>query len=174
MNAHPLKASGTGSRRGRRDQGDCYSHYNVNFTYPGDVHITMTSTQFINGPWDVAMKYFGTKGNAEMHYDAPVRITGEQKWDFPGLGGPAVTDNTSAAAGAFKGALDDADAQKERAFIESITTGRYLNEAAQGADSALSAILGRTSAYLGREMTWNEMLRSNESWDANLDIRKLG
>jgi hypothetical protein len=42
-----------------------------------------------------------------------------------------------------------------------------------GAESALSAMLGRTAAYTGREAVWNELLRSNEHWDAGLDIAKL-
>jgi hypothetical protein len=75
--------------------------------------------------------------------------------------------------GAFKGALDDADPNKQRAFISSITSGRLLAEAQQGADSALSAMLGRNAAYAGRELTWDELLRSEEVWDAKLDVARL-
>ena len=45
--------------------------------------------------------------------------------------------------GAFRGALDDADPNKQKAFIESITSGNLLNEAQQGAESALASMLGR-------------------------------
>lgn len=173
LGSHPLKAQGTGGRKGRLDQGDCYSHFNVNYSYPDDVHITVTSTQFIQGSWDVAMRYYGTEGGAEMKYDAPVRITGKNAWDAPGVGLPTQNQGAAAAAGAFKGAIEDADAEKERDFIGSITSGKFKNEAAQGAESALSAILGRTAAYTGRMVTWDEMMASNEKWDAKLNVAKL-
>ncbi len=174
LGAHPLTASGVCGRKGRRDSGDCSSHFNVNYTYPGDVHITLTSTQFIEGSWDVAMQMFGTQGNFEAHYDAPVKITGEKPWEFPGLGVPGQIANTAAAAaGSFKGALDDADAMKEQHFIESIVSGNFINEAAQGAESTLSAMLGRFAAYSGRTWSWDELLAVNEKWDSGLDVAHL-
>jgi predicted dehydrogenase len=173
VGAHPVSAQGTGGRAGRTDQGDCWGHYNVNYTYPNNVHITLTSTQFGEGGWDVAMRYFGTVGAAEMHYDAPVRITGPQKWEFPlGPAGPA-TETAAAVVGAFKGALDDADAMKQKRFIGSILSGALINEAEQGAESTLSAILGRQAAYTGRPWTWPELLKLEERWDARLDIARL-
>ncbi len=168
LGAHPLSAQGTCGRKGRRDTGDCSSHFNVNYTYPGDVHVTLTSTQFIEGSWDVAMRYFGTEGCAEMKYDSPVRITGRNAWNAPGVGVPVTNQGQAAAAGAFKGAIEDADAEKERRFIESIVNGKPLNEVAQGAESALSAILGRTAAYTGRAITWDDLMKSDEKWDARL------
>jgi myo-inositol 2-dehydrogenase / D-chiro-inositol 1-dehydrogenase len=174
LNAHPLKAIGTGGRFGRTDQGDCWSHFSCTYTYPQDTHITMNSTQFIQGIWDVGMRYFGTRGNAEAHYDSPVRITGEEPWEFPGLG-PAGqnTDSKAAVTGVFHGALDDADPNKQNSFIESIRSGKYLNQAKTGVESALSGILGRTAAYTGREVTWEELLRSQEVWEPGVDITRL-
>jgi predicted dehydrogenase len=174
LQGRPVSAQGTGGRAGRTDKGDVWSHFNVNYTYPNDVHVTLASTQFIEGAWDVAMRYFGTTGNAEMRYDAPVRITGANKWDFPGLGAPGqVTDTAAAVTGAFKGALDDADASKQKHFIESIVSGSFLSQASQGAESTLSAILGRQAAYSGRPWTWDELLKLEEVWDAKLDVAKL-
>jgi predicted dehydrogenase len=173
LQAVPVSAQGTGGRAGRKDSGDCYSHYNVTYTYPNDVHITLTSTQFIQGEWDVAMRYFGTTSNAEMHYDAPVRITGQNKWEFPIGPAGGVTTSSATLAGAFRGALDDADRMKQRQYVQSITSGKHINEARQGAESTLSAMLGRQAAYSGRPMTWDELLRSEEVWDAQLDVRKL-
>jgi predicted dehydrogenase len=174
LGAPPVQANGTGGRAGRTDAGDAWSHFNVNYKYPNGVDITVTSTQFIEGAWNVAMHYFGNSGNAEMHYDAPVRITGRNKWDFPGLGAPATsTDAAAAVTGAFKGALDDADAMKEKHFIETIVSGNHINESEQGATSTLSAMLGRQSAYTGRAWTWNELMQVTEVWDAHLDVARL-
>ena len=74
---------------------------------------------------------------------------------------------------AFKSALDDADPNKQKAFIESIKSGNFINEANAGADSALTCIMGRTAAYTGREVTWEQMIRSNDRFDPKLDMTKF-
>ena len=173
LKAHPAKVVGSGGRAGRTDQGDAFSHFNCVFTYPGDVHVSFSSTQFGTAAWGVGMQYYGTKGCAEARYDAPVRISGETTWEFPGLGRPAAVDQASAAAGAFRGALEDADSNKQKAFIDSITSGNFLNEAASGADSTLTSIIGRMAAYAGREVTWDAMMKSKEVWDPKIDWKQF-
>jgi myo-inositol 2-dehydrogenase / D-chiro-inositol 1-dehydrogenase len=169
LKGHPVKAVGSGGRAGRSDAGDCYSHYNCVLTYPGDVHVSFASTQFGSAAYNVGMLYFGTKGTAEARYDAPVRILGESPWEFPGLKKPEATDAAQAVTGAFRGALDDADANKQKAYIESITSGRLLNEAAAGADSALSSMLAREAAYSGKDITWEKLLKSKKVFDPKID-----
>jgi predicted dehydrogenase len=170
LKGHPVKAVGYGGRTGRTDKGDCWGHYNCVFTYPGDVHISFASTQFTNAKWGgVGMQYYGTKGWAEARYDTPVRLSAETEWEFPGLGKPEETDAAAAVTGAFRGALDDADPNKQKAFIESITSGKLINEAQQGAESTLAGILGRMAAYTGKEVTWDQMMKSTEVWDPKMD-----
>jgi myo-inositol 2-dehydrogenase/D-chiro-inositol 1-dehydrogenase len=174
LKAHPVKVVGSGGRAGRTDQGDCWSHYNCVFTYPGDVHISFASTQFTDAKWGgVAMQYYGTKGWAEAHYDAPVRLSAETDWEYPGLGKPQATDAAAAVTGKFPGALDDADPNKQKAFIESITSGKVVNEAEQGAESALAGMLGRMAAYTGKEVTWDKMMKSKEVWDPRVDWKQF-
>jgi myo-inositol 2-dehydrogenase / D-chiro-inositol 1-dehydrogenase len=174
LKAHPVKVVGSGGRAGRTDQGDCWSHYNCVFTYPGNVHISFASTQFTGAQWGgVAMQYYGTKGWAEAHYDAPVRLSAETSWEYPGLKKPETTDAAVAVTGTFKGALDDADPNKQKAFIESITSGNLVNEAQQGAESALAGILGRMAASTGNEVTWDRMMKSKEVWDPKMDWRQF-
>ena len=172
LQGHPLKASGAGGRKVRTDDGDCFDGFNVTFTYPDDVHVTFSSTQFNKGWWDVCERFFGSKGVSEAHYEAPVAIYGDEPWDFF-KGTAAKPSGEFSTAGAFKGALDDADPMKQKAFIESITSGNYHNQAALGAESALTAMLGRKAAYTGRVVTWDELLSSNETWDAHLDLEKM-
>ncbi|HXK09378.1 MAG TPA: Gfo/Idh/MocA family oxidoreductase [Vicinamibacteria bacterium] len=173
LKGHPVKAVGAGGRAGRTDQGDCWSHYNCVFTYPGDVHISFASTQFTNAQWGgVAMQYYGTKGWAEAHYDAPVRLSADTNWEFPGLGKES-TDSAVAVTGKFSGALDDADPNKQKAFVESITSGNLLNEAQQGAESALAGILGRVAAHTGKEVTWDQLLKSKDVSDPKMDWKQF-
>jgi predicted dehydrogenase len=172
LQAHPLKATGTGGRNGRTDGGDCWSHFDCVFTYPGDVHVCFASTQFGSAAWGVGMQYYGTKGCAEARYDAPVRIGGETRWEFPGLS-KEPTEQELAVAGAFKGALHDADANKQKAFIESIVSGNLINEAGSGAEAALSAMLGRQAAYTGKEVTWEKLLRSKQVFNPKMDWKQF-
>jgi hypothetical protein len=60
-----------------------------------------------------------------------------------------------------------------KAFYESIVSGKFLNESKEGAESALSAILGRMACYSGEEVTWDEMMGSNQSYQGEIDLSKL-
>jgi myo-inositol 2-dehydrogenase/D-chiro-inositol 1-dehydrogenase len=119
------------------------------------------------------MQYYGTKGCAEARYDAPVRISGETIWEYPGLKKPEPTDQALAVTGTFHGALDDADANKQKAFIDSITSGNLINEANQGAESALAGMLGRMAASTGEEVTWDKLMKSKEVWDPKMDWKQF-
>jgi len=171
LQGHPVKAVGAGSRKLRQDSGDCYDNFNVVFTYPNNVQVSFGSTQFDKHEFDAAVRFFGTRGSTEAHYDHRVSIAGEEPWDA-GLG-PAKEGDQFSAAGTFKGALDQADPEKQKSFIESITSGKFLEEAAQGADSALSAMLGRTAAYTGKAVTWDKLMKSSEILDPKIDLAEL-
>jgi predicted dehydrogenase len=173
LNARPLKAYGKNGRLGRSDDRDCSSHYNCVFTYPKDVHVSFSSTQYGKASWGVGMQYYGTRGIAEARYSSPVRISGETTWEYPGLGQAQAVDQKAAVTGRFTGALDDADANKQAAFIGSIQTGSLLNEAMSGAESTLAAILGRMAAETGREVTWEELLKSTEVYDPKINFAQF-
>jgi hypothetical protein len=56
-------------------------------------------------------------------------------------------------------------------FIQSITTGKPVNNAATAVESNLTGILGRTAAYRGAAVTWDEMMTSTEKWEARLKLK---
>jgi predicted dehydrogenase len=170
---HPESAVGSGSRKLREDAGDCYDNFNLIFTYPGKVQVSFGSTQFgANPAFDACTRFFGTQGSSEAHYDHRMSIAGAQAWDA-GLG-PAQGASQFQISGSFKGSLDQAEPEKQKDFVESITSGQFHNQAAQGAESALSAMLGRNAAYSGHLLTWAELLKSKEVFDPKIDISKLG
>ena len=174
LGSHPAKATGTGGRKGRIDPGNNRSYFMVNYDYPGSIPVSFQSQQFDPGYGDVCERFFGTKGISESHYSGGVFIKGENEWDSGVARG--TQEEISAkdwAAGAFRSALDDADPNKQKAFVESITSGNYLNEARSGAESTLSAILGTIAAYREDEVTWTEMLASDEKWDSMIDLSQF-
>ncbi len=171
LQGHPLKAVGTGGRKLRTDPGDCWDNYNVLFTYPGDVQISFGSCQVGHPTFDAAVSLFGTEGSSEAHYDWRVSIAGDHKWDA-GLGAARETEQFS-VTGKFKGSLDQADAEKQKGFVASITSGQFHNQAALGAESAMSAMLGRNAALKGHPLTWEELQKSKEVYDPKIDISKF-
>ena len=174
LNAHPLKATGRGGRKGRNRPGDtCYSHFDVVFQYPNDVDVSFSSTQFCKGQFDVNERFYGTRGSSQSPYAGPLGIWGEDQWVWGGCEKPAAQSGQFSASGSFSDNLAEADSEKQKAFIHSITSGQFHNQAAAGVESALTAMLGRQAAYAGGELTWDDLLRSNEHWDAGIDLNNL-
>jgi predicted dehydrogenase len=172
LKAHPLKASATGGRLGRPKDGDAYGNYNAVFTYPDGVDVTFSSTQFAKGWWDVTERFFGTKGTSQSPYTGPLGIWGEEPWQAPLI---AVKDEQGfSATGKFTSNLEKADEEKKKLFVESITSGKFHNQASKGAESALSCMMARQAAYTGREVTWDELMKSKEVWESKIDLNKLG
>jgi predicted dehydrogenase len=170
LGGHPVKAVGACDRKMRTDAGDCKDNFNLVFTYPNNVQMSFGSTQFDTPEFDAAVRLYGTDGSSESHYDHRVYISGKNKWD---AGLAKAGAGQFSAAGTFAGALDNADPEKQKAFVGSITSGQFHNQAAQGAESALSAMLGRNAAYEGKALTWEELLKSKEVYNPKLDIAKL-
>src|SRR5262252_7467849 len=171
---HPLKASAAGSRLGRpANDGDVYGNYNVVFHYPDNVDVTFSSTQFAKGWWDVTERFFGTKGTSQSPYTGPLGIWGDEPWQYGPSAKPTGDAQAFSVTGNFTSNLELADSEKKKAFVESITSGKFHNQAAKGSESALSCMMARTAAYTGRDVTWEETLKSKEVWDPKIDLHKL-
>src|SRR5213594_2773021 len=172
LKGHPLKASASGGRAGRPTDGDVYGNYDALFHYPDGVDVTFSSTQFSKGWWEVTERFFGTKGTSQSPYTGPLGIWGDEPWQAEGT--PAKDAGQAfSATGKFTSNLEFADREKKKAFVDSITSGNFHNQADKGAESALSCMMARTAAYTGREITWEETLKSRETWDPKIDLNKL-
>lgn len=176
MQAHPEKAKGTGARRVMSDPGDVWDVTSVIYTYPDNAAtLAFSSTWFDRGWWDVCERLFGDKATAEAHYSGPLGIFGnETSWSIgkpPGAGQHAVSDFS--ASGIFHSNIGDADTEKAKEFMESITSGKYRNEAEYGVEATRITLLGRLAAQKGHEVTWDEMLRSKEVLDPHIDLNQL-
>src|SRR3989442_8801816 len=171
---HPLKASATGGRQGRpTNDGDVYGNYNVIFHYPDKVDVTFSSTQLAKGWCDVTERFFGTKGTSQSPYTGPLGIWGDEPWQSPQTVKPGAEQQAFSVTGSFTSNLEFADREKKKAFVESITSGNFHNQAAKGSESALSCMMARTAAYKGNEITWEETMKCTEVWDPKIDLNKL-
>jgi len=152
LDAHPTQAFGTGGRKARVDVGDCWDHFVVSYEFPNDLPLEFSSSQFAKGFSDLCVRLFGSGGTVETHYGGDVWIKGDQPYE----GG-----NTAPIyqQGAVNNILD---------FTKAIAAGEVIDHSADSVRSNLTAILGRTAAYAGKLVTWDELLRKGEKMDGKL------
>ncbi len=150
LRAHPVKAVAMGGRQVRTDPayGHIFDHFAVEYEYPGGVRVLSMCRQSDGCANNVSERVVGTKGSS----NCCGLIQGENEWKFEGdVPSPYVQEHTD--------------------LIASIREGKPLNEARQIAESSLTAIMGRMSAYTGQEITWEQALHSEENlMPENLDF----
>ncbi|MCG8579219.1 MAG: Gfo/Idh/MocA family oxidoreductase [Bacteroidales bacterium] len=149
IGSHPIKAIGFGSRQ-RRTTGDQYDNFSVDFIYPNNVHVHSMCRQINGCSTNVSDYLRGTHGytNCENTIFNP---QGQVRWKYP-LNEEQQNDRWHFFWRAF--------IQEHVDLITAIRTKQPINEAKQIAESSLTAIMGRISAYTGKEVSWDEMLNS--------------
>jgi myo-inositol 2-dehydrogenase / D-chiro-inositol 1-dehydrogenase len=173
LQSHPVQAIGTGGNEHGYTVGDAWNNYQVLYQYPKNINVSVHATKVGPQFGDVCCRFLGTKGIAEAHYSGGVFIQGDNKWDSGIAKGDSKLTPEQQAAGMFDSSLHDADANKEKSFIDSIVSGKYLNETQSGADSTLAAILGRESAIQKKQLTWSDLLASNQKLDPKLNLAQF-
>ena len=169
-----MKATATGGRNILTHFGDCWDNYEVNFIYPGDVHLSFSSTQFGDyGVFDAGLRLFGASGTATVPYTGPIEIKGAQPWAWQDSVNAASGSGKFAANGSFSDNLAFADRDKERTFIASITSGPAHNQIAEGVETALSCMLGRMAGYQQREVTWEDLLAHGENYELGFSLQEF-
>lgn len=152
--AHPVKAVGFGSRQ-RRITGDQYDNFSVDFVYEDGMHMHSMCRQF-NGATNNVSEYIrGTKGYTKGKdgiylYDGTTVFENEN---------PGPEDEEAIAALDEK--YNSPYVQEHIDLITAIRKGEAINEAEGVAESTLTGIMGRISAYTGKETSWDEMMNSD-------------
>jgi predicted dehydrogenase len=175
LQAHPVKATGIGGRNIISHPGDTWDNYEIAFTYPENVHVSFSCTQFGPNDWfDVSARMFGADGHAEIPYSGPMRIVGNHAWAWANQEPAKQPAQTSFAAnGVFNDNLALAQREKDRGFIDSITSGNFHNQIAAGVETAFSAMLGRMAGRRGGEVTWEELLRHGEKLELGINMSQF-
>ncbi len=174
LGAHPLKAEATGGRNVLQHAGDCWDHYEVIYTYPNNVRVSFSSTQFGDyGAFNAGLRLYGSEGTADVEYAGRIRIQGSNPWTWEDPSASAQSTGTFAANGAFADNLALADREKDRSFIESITSGKHHDQIPVGVETAMSCMLGRMAGYEGREVTWQELMDHGETYPLGMDLNQF-
>ena len=154
IGSDPIEAVGHGGNRVHIHKGDCWDHYAVVFTFPGNLLCDFSSTQCINGHGDIGCLVFGSRGTAHTHYGGLVYIRGRKSYKGGRTGGIYT-----------QGAVTNI-----KTFWQNIRDGKTDNPTvAPSVRSNLTCILGRTAARTGRQVTWKEMLETAERLDPRLE-----
>ncbi len=142
--AHPVRALGIGGRQVRTESiyGHIYDHFTVDYEYEDGSHMLSMCRQQNNTDANVSEAAVGTKGNVNF---ARYQINGATPWRYQ-----ASKDN-------------DPYVQEHTDLIEHLRAGKPINELKNVAESTLTAIMGRMSAYTGKLVTWEQALNSQES-----------
>ncbi|GMQ82494.1 MAG: Gfo/Idh/MocA family oxidoreductase [Rhodothermia bacterium] len=146
MQDHPESALGMGGRISRVDPsyGHIYDHFSVEYEYANGVKVEAKSRQIAESTTRNTNRIIGTKGVADLHPGSTqIRShDGEILYDHPERGNNGYV-------------------QEHADLIASIRKGPPINEAQQIAESTLTAVIGRESAYTGQAITWGELLAAN-------------
>jgi len=139
----PVRAMGMGGRQVRTDPryGNIFDHFAIEFEYEGGRKMLSMCRQIDGCASRVSEFIQGTTGAAHTNHGA-AEITGATQWKYQGRApNPYVVEHAD--------------------LIDAITSGNRLNEARRVAESTLTAIMGRMSAYSGQELTFEQVLNSD-------------
>jgi len=146
MGTHPVKVVATGGAAWRprtEIYGNIYDHISSDFVYENGVRMSSYCRQF-KGPGiydNVSELIVGSKGRSNAH----------------DLGSGSNQDVRTK----FKDPLENPYVREHIAMVRSIRgDGPYRNDAMKVAESTMTAIMARESAYSGLEITWEMIMNS--------------
>ena len=144
LGAHPVQCMGMGGRQTRTglEYGNIYDHLSVEYLYPNDVRVEYMGAQIDGFTHRNDQRISGTKGSAYVHAGDGI-IKGKNPYQYEGNPpNPAVVEYAD--------------------MIDSIRKGKAINEGRQIAESTMTAIMGRMSAYTGRALKWDWAMKASK------------
>ena len=150
LGKYPVKCVGFGGRH-RRITGDQYDFFSVDFVYDDGKHVHSMCRQIDGCADNVSTLFFGTKaytngmnkiwdynGNTLWEYQYPLDKDGKP------TNKPAVPPHD----------------QEIINFVTAIRNNDYVNDIENVTRANLVAIMGRESAYTGKEVSYDDMMNS--------------
>lgn len=142
IGANPISAYGNGGQQVNRapEFGQSYDHFSVDYEFPNGVHVLSQCRQIDGTDSDVNEYITGTKGS----------------WQSNGM-----SFNIEGKRDRVRAQGINPYVQEHIDLLASIEAGKPLNELKTVADSTLTAIMGRMSAYTGKRVSWEDALNSS-------------
>jgi len=148
----PVKALGFGSRQ-RRVTGDQYDSFSVDYVFDDGRHLHSMCRQINRCGGGVYERFQYAGGSANLNWNSAriLDLAGNELYGYP-----YITDaqgNKSLPVGPYN--------QEHIDLVTAIRTNKPINEAENTAISTMVGIMGRISAYTGKEVTWDEIMNSD-------------
>jgi len=144
LQSHPVQCIAIGGRQTRTDPlyGNVYDHFMVEYDYPNSVRIQYMGGQIDGFTGRNDQRLVGTKGSAYFDFGNAI-IEGQNPFEYDQpIPNPCI--------------IQHADQ------IQAIRTGQKLNEGRRIAESTLTAIMARMSAYTGRALKWDWAMNASQ------------
>lgn len=148
---HPVKAVSFGARH-RRPTGDQYDFFATDFIYDDNTHLFSMCRQIDNCANKNLEHIVGIKGTSNLQ-NTITNHKGEPIWNYQ-----YPLDETGKPSDQLMKSPFD---QEMVNLVAAIRNNTPLNQAEECAMSTLVGIMGRISAYTGKEVTMEEMLNSS-------------
>ena len=150
LGKNPVKAIGWGGRQ-RRVSGDQYDFFSIEYIYDNGMHTHCAARQISGCSNLTKVQIVGTEGFADAK-GSLYNLKGEEIWKYPK---PEKTDPDQTWA------VKDPFVQEHINLVTGIRTGNVVNDAEAQVMSTLVTIMGRESAYTGKDVTWEELMNSD-------------
>jgi predicted dehydrogenase len=144
LDAHPVQCIALGGRQVRTgpEYGNVYDHFSVEYEYPNGVRIEYMGSQIDKVTYRQDARVIGTKGRAYTH-EGDFIIEGAKPFKYDGpRPSPVIKQHADQ--------------------IAAIRQGKHLNEGKRIAESTLTCIMGRMSAYTGRALSWDWAMKGSK------------
>lgn len=140
MGSPPVSCVGMGGRQTRTgpEFGNIFDHFTVEYEYPNGIRVMSMCSQIERSTPRVGERVVCAKGAIVTD-----RAQGH------------ITDNQGKKVYAFAGAHHSGEVAQYVNLIRSIREGKPINECRRLAESTMTVILGRMSAYTGRALKWD-------------------
>ncbi len=144
LGAHPVQCIGLGGRQVRTgpEYGNVYDHFTIEYEYPNGVRIEYMGAQMDKVTYRQDTRVVGTKGLAYL-YSGNFIIEGEKPFKYDGPSPSPVIKQHADQIAAIRG-------------------GKHLNEGERIAESTMTCIMGRMSAYTGRALKWDWAMKASK------------
>ncbi len=152
----PVRCVATGARH-QQTLGDIWDQFDVTYEYGNGV-VAVLKTRYMSGCFNEHKDLIiGTKGQCQLGWSA-AQITGENRWRYQGE------------------KVSSHQVEHDELYAD-LRQGIIPNDGDRMVSSTMMGIMGRMSAYTGRDLTWEQALKSklttmpnNLSWDMKLPV----
>lgn len=147
MGSHPVSCLAMGGRQSRTgpEFGNIYDHFSAEYEYPNGVRVASMCSQIEGSTPRVGERVVCSKG----------AIVTDRSMGY-------ISDNRGRKVYTFDGAMHSGDVALHTALIRSIREGKPINECRRLAESTMTVILGRMSAYTGRQLKWDWAMNASQ------------